>query len=100
MDPRTAPFVVIDVETTGLAPAHERVCEVGAIRMIGGKEEGRFQSITPNDPGGPGRIPVFNGHRDRGGGPPEPDRISTDHRGNSFTTEHDADHLRLCHGRR
>jgi DNA polymerase III epsilon subunit family exonuclease len=45
-DPKTAPFVVIDVETTGLSPANDRVCEVGAIRLVGGKEEGRFQSLV------------------------------------------------------
>ena len=50
-DPKTSPFVVIDVETTGLAPADERVCEVGAIRMVGGKEEGRFHSLV--NPGRP-----------------------------------------------
>ena len=51
MDPKSMPFVVIDVETTGLAPAYERVVEVGAIRMVGGKEEGRFQSlVNPNHP--------------------------------------------------
>lgn len=51
LDPRTAPFVVIDVETTGLDPATERVCEVGALRLVGGKEEGRFHSLVqPNHP--------------------------------------------------
>jgi DNA polymerase III epsilon subunit len=45
-DPRTSPFVVIDVETTGLDPAQDRVCEVGAIRLVGGKEEGRFHSLV------------------------------------------------------
>ena len=49
IDPRTTPFVVIDVETTGLNPAEDRVCEIGAIRLISGKEEGRFHSlIQPN----------------------------------------------------
>lgn len=51
LDPRTAAFTVIDVETTGLAPAEERVCEVGAIRLIGGKEQGRYQSLV--QPGRP-----------------------------------------------
>ena len=43
-DPKTSPFVVIDVETTGLLPAEDRVVEVGAIRLVGGQEEGRFHS--------------------------------------------------------
>ena len=50
-DPRTSAFVVIDVETTGLDPAKDRVCEVGAIRLVGGKEEGRFHSLV--NPGVP-----------------------------------------------
>lgn len=45
-DPRTAAFVVLDVETTGLDPEKERVCEVGAIRMVGGKETARYQSLV------------------------------------------------------
>lgn len=49
IDPRTTPFVVVDVETTGLDPAEDRVCEVGAIRLVSGKEEGRFHAlIQPN----------------------------------------------------
>ena len=54
-DPRTSAFVVIDVETTGLNPAQDRVCEVGAIRLVGGKEEGRFHSLV--HPGAP--MPEF-----------------------------------------
>src|SRR5258707_11126266 len=50
-DPKTSPFVVIDVETTGLLPAEDRVVEVGAIRLVGGKEDGRFHSmIQPGRP--------------------------------------------------
>jgi DNA polymerase III epsilon subunit len=45
-DPRTAAFVIVDVETTGLDPEVERVCEVGAIRMVGGQETGRFHSLV------------------------------------------------------
>jgi DNA polymerase III epsilon subunit family exonuclease len=51
LDPRTSPFVVVDVETTGLKPEQDRVCEVGAIRLVGGKEEGRFhRMIHPGMP--------------------------------------------------
>ncbi len=49
MDPRSAPFVVIDVETTGLDPEQERICEVGAIRVVGGREEGRYHSLVRPD---------------------------------------------------
>src|SRR2546427_8829790 len=50
-DPKTSPFVVIDVETTGLLPVEDRVVEVGAIRLVGGREDGRFHSmIQPGRP--------------------------------------------------
>jgi DNA polymerase-3 subunit alpha (Gram-positive type) len=51
LDPKTAVFVVVDVETTGLNPEEDRVCEVGALRMVGGQETGRFQSLV--QPGRP-----------------------------------------------
>ena len=46
IDPKTTAFVVIDVETTGLKPDGDRVCEVGAIRMVAGKETGRFHTLV------------------------------------------------------
>lgn len=43
-------FVVLDVETTGLSPAYgHRVCEVACLRVCGGEEVGRFESLV--DPG-------------------------------------------------
>jgi DNA polymerase-3 subunit epsilon len=43
-------FVVLDVETTGLSPAYgHRVCEVACLRVCGGEEAGRFESLV--DPG-------------------------------------------------
>jgi DNA polymerase-3 subunit epsilon len=43
-------FAVIDVETTGLNPAYgHRVCEVACLRVRGGAEEGRLESLV--DPG-------------------------------------------------
>jgi DNA polymerase-3 subunit epsilon len=46
------PFVIFDVETTGLSPAYgHRVCEVACLRMVGGTEAGRFESLV--DPGRP-----------------------------------------------
>lgn len=53
LDLKSTPFVVVDVETTGLDPAAERICEVGALRLVGGKEQARFQSLVqPNHPMG------------------------------------------------
>lgn len=47
MDLEAAPYVVLDVETTGLSPDKgHRICEVGAIRLEGGKEAGRFHSLV------------------------------------------------------
>jgi DNA polymerase III epsilon subunit len=41
------PFIILDVETTGLKVAEgDRVCEIGAIRVQGGKETGRFESLV------------------------------------------------------
>jgi DNA polymerase-3 subunit epsilon len=43
-------FAVVDVETTGLSPVYgHRVCEVACLRVCGGLEEGRFESLV--DPG-------------------------------------------------
>lgn len=42
-------FVVVDVETTGLSPLHNRVIEVCAIRVQGGTVGERFQTLI--DPG-------------------------------------------------
>jgi len=61
MDPRIFPFVVIDVETTGLDPAEDRVCEVGAIRVVGGREEQRYHSLVKPD------RPVSEGARSKHG---------------------------------
>nr|MBA3414538.1 GIY-YIG nuclease family protein [Chloroflexia bacterium] len=39
-------FVAIDVETTGLQPARQRVVEVAAVRFAGGREVERFESLV------------------------------------------------------
>jgi DNA polymerase III epsilon subunit family exonuclease len=44
-------FVVLDTETTGLGPVAARVVEIGAVRIRGGREIGRFESLV--QPGGP-----------------------------------------------
>ena len=49
------PFVVVDVETTGGRPPGDRVTEIGAVRMRGGRVEGEWSTLV--DPGRP--IPGF-----------------------------------------
>jgi DNA polymerase-3 subunit epsilon len=42
-------FVVLDLETTGCAPATDRITEVGALKLRGGELLGRFETLV--DPG-------------------------------------------------
>jgi DNA polymerase-3 subunit epsilon len=46
---REIPFVVVDVETTGGRPPGDRVIEIGAVRVRGGRVEGEWSSLV--DPG-------------------------------------------------
>ena len=46
---RDRPYVVVDVETTGLSPLHDRVIEVAALRLRDGAPAERFSSLV--DPG-------------------------------------------------
>lgn len=39
------PYVVVDVETTGGRPGLHRLTEIGAVKMIGGKVVGEFQTL-------------------------------------------------------
>ena len=43
------PFVAFDLETTGLSPRTDKIIEIGAVLMQGGKELDRFQTFV--DPG-------------------------------------------------
>lgn len=54
-EPLLAEFVAIDVETTGLKPANQRVIELAAVRFRNGREVGRFETLL-----NPGRsIPKY-----------------------------------------
>ncbi|MFN3595942.1 MAG: DEDD exonuclease domain-containing protein [Rubricoccaceae bacterium] len=44
-----APFVVVDTETTGARAGEDRLIEIGAVRLVGGKVVDRFQQLI--DPG-------------------------------------------------
>src|SRR2546430_8270053 len=46
-----APFVVVDLETTGLRPGSSRICEIGAVRVRGFELDERFELLV--DPGVP-----------------------------------------------
>ena len=46
MEIGAATFVVLDVETTGLDPAGDRVCEIGAIKVQSGRELDRYHSLV------------------------------------------------------
>jgi DNA polymerase III subunit epsilon len=48
-------FVCVDLETTGGSPRDSRITEVGAVRYVGGRRTGEFQTLV--DPGQP--IPRF-----------------------------------------
>ena len=54
------PFIFVDVETTGLNVATgDRVCEIALLRVQGGQETGRFESlINPQRPMGAGAMAV------------------------------------------
>ena len=48
---KNAPYVVFDIETTGLSPATEEITEIGAIRIENGVQVGSFsQLINPKKP--------------------------------------------------
>jgi DNA polymerase-3 subunit alpha (Gram-positive type) len=54
-------FVFFDVETTGLAPAYESVCEIGAVKTCNGQVVDQFQTlINPKKPI-PYRVTMIHG---------------------------------------
>jgi len=38
-------YVVVDIETTGLRPESDSIIEIGAIKVVGGDEQERFQTL-------------------------------------------------------
>jgi DNA polymerase III subunit epsilon len=57
----TAEFVVLDVETTGLAPGRHRLIEIGAVIVRGGAVVASFQSLIHPERGIPQFITKFTG---------------------------------------
>ena len=38
-------FIAIDLETTGLSAKEDKIIEVGAIKVVDGKEVGRYETF-------------------------------------------------------
>ena len=89
------PYVAFDLETTGLHADRDRITEIGAVRMQGGKELGRFQTFV--DPGIPipAEVTRLTGIRDAdvAGAPKEEEalRAFLDFAGDSVLCAHNAD---------
>lgn len=49
------PYVVLDVETTGLRPSRQRIIEIAALRIRDGREEARFSTLLQPDR----RLPAY-----------------------------------------
>ncbi|MBO0829187.1 MAG: DEDD exonuclease domain-containing protein [Streptosporangiales bacterium] len=61
---REVTFVVVDLETTGGAPADAGITEVGAVKVRGGEVLGEFQSLVDPGHGIPAFIQVLTGITD------------------------------------
>src|SRR5438552_16646342 len=60
-----APFVVVDLETTGLRPGSSQICEIGAVRVRGFELADEFETLVdPRQPLGPA-VAALTGLTDR-----------------------------------
>ncbi|MQA05304.1 MAG: DEDD exonuclease domain-containing protein [Streptosporangiales bacterium] len=58
---RDVPFVVVDLETTGGAPADAGITEIGAVKVRGGEVLGEFESLVDPHTGIPPFIQLLTG---------------------------------------
>lgn len=58
------PYVVVDIETTGGQSAYHRITEVGMVKLIGGEEVARWQSLINPQRHIPSRITQLTGISD------------------------------------
>ncbi len=59
-----ADYVVFDIETTGFSPVHNRIIEIGAVKVSGGKLTDRFSTFVNPDVPIPFEIEKLTGIRD------------------------------------
>ena len=89
------PYIAFDLETTGLKADRDRITEIGAVRMQGGRELDRFQTFV--DPGIPipAEVTRLTGIRneDVAGAPTEEEalRAFLDFAGDTVLCAHNAD---------
>ena len=43
------PFVVLDLETSGKYPIESQICEIAAVKWLGGKEVDSYQTLVKPD---------------------------------------------------
>ncbi|HYT26999.1 MAG TPA: exonuclease domain-containing protein, partial [Actinomycetota bacterium] len=58
-------FVVLDLETTGGSHVHDRITEVGAVKVRGGEVTGTFQTLVDPEIPIPPTITALTGISDR-----------------------------------
>ena len=70
-DPRHSAYCVIDVETTGFSSEHDKIIEVGAIKIVNGQEVDSFQTFVDPERSIPPQIQTLTGitYRETNGAP-------------------------------